>query len=258
MNMPRQPDKRARRYRSVVLRALERLSGGDEDPETLHRARTHLRRLQAYLELVGDAQRAAIMAGHISDLSRLRALQVLEHYLTKQGCKQSDLRAVRRAIAARHGAHLRLENYAAIARAVRDNALPSVPVSPETLADRMRILREKNRKVLLGLAGGGKREPRRKRLHRLRLAVKSARYQEEWALEEPCGLPELVGWLKKAQKTLGGHEDLSQHRRLAKKLKLKVKPVSAKQWKRSRERARRTSGWLHDRLADSEWMSDCR
>ena len=52
----------AARCRSVVLRALDSLSAGHSRQKVLHRLRTHFRRLQAYLELVGEERNAQIMA----------------------------------------------------------------------------------------------------------------------------------------------------------------------------------------------------
>jgi CHAD domain-containing protein len=228
-----------------VLRALARLSGGATAPETVHRARTHLRRLQAYSELIGDARQAEVLAGCVSELSRLRALQVLEHYLTKRGHKQSDRRTVQREIVARREKHLRQGVYGRIAQLVRRHATATGGVSQERLARRIGILREKNRRTLLTLAGLSAQAPKRKRLHRLRLAIKTMRYQEEWALGEPYARPHFVDWLKKAQAVLGKHEDLCQFRRWARKLKLKTQPVPAKKLKRARDRAHHMSAELH-------------
>src|SRR2546427_594266 len=88
-------DDRAARYQTVALHALAKLSAGDVRPKTVHRLRTHLRRLQAYLELVGEDRNAEIMANCASRLSSFRTLQVFERYLTRLRAAPSDIRKVK-------------------------------------------------------------------------------------------------------------------------------------------------------------------
>jgi hypothetical protein len=87
-------------YQRVALRALARLSAGETRPKILHRLRTHLRRLQAFFELVADQPRARKLAKRISRLSALRTWQVFGSYAKSIGASRSDLRTIRRALRA--------------------------------------------------------------------------------------------------------------------------------------------------------------
>ncbi len=100
MGEPNLAEDRQVRYRAVVLRALARLSAGDTDPMTLHRTRTHLRRLQAYLELVGEARNADTIARCVMRLSKLRMLHVFMHYLKTHDAPRPDRKAAKRRLRA--------------------------------------------------------------------------------------------------------------------------------------------------------------
>src|SRR5213593_4443055 len=117
------------RCRSVVLRALDSLLAGHSRQKTLHRLRTHLRRLQAYLELVGEDRNAQIMAKCVSRLSSLRTLQVFQRYLTQLGAPNSDVRKVKDCIRRRRAKLDRKRVYCKIDRRVRRHALLSTEVS---------------------------------------------------------------------------------------------------------------------------------
>lgn len=231
-------ESRPARYREVVLHALTRLSGGDKKPETLHRARTHLRRLQAYLELVGEDRNANTIDRCVMRLSKLRTLQVFERYLAKHDAPRSDRKAVKRRLRATREKLDRAHTYAAIDRVVSRRALPPTPANPEWLADRMRTMRHAHADALRRLVDEVVADPHRKTLHRLRLLIKSIRYQEEWALGRPYAMPDLVQRLKHTQKVLGDYEDLVQFRKLARALGLRSSAIIKKDWRRARTHAR--------------------
>ena len=238
MSEPNLTEDRPARYRAVVLQALTRLSGGDTDSATLHRARTHLRRLQAYLELVGEDRNADRVARCVMRLSKLRTLQVFERYLSKLDAPRSDRKAAKRRLRATREKLERSHTYAAIERIVRRHALPPTPANPEWLADRMRAARHAHADTLQQVTAGVGAKPRRKTLHRLRLLIKSIRYQEEWALDRPYAMPPLVRRLKHAQTVLGDYEDLVQFRKLARALDLRSSAIIKKHWRKARTRAR--------------------
>lgn len=231
-------DDRAARYQTIALHALARLTAGDILPKTVHRLRTHLRRLQAYLELVGEDRNARIMAKCVSRLSSLRTLQVFERYLSRQGAPKSDVRKVKDRIRARRARLDRKHAYRKIEQCVRRHALPPTPTAPDWMATRMEGLRRLHAHGLQDLILKATANPRRKTLHELRLTIKSIRYQEEWALSQAYARPQLVRWLKRVQSVLGEYEELAQFRKLARRLTLKSSAAIVKDWRRARRRAR--------------------
>ena len=229
---------RPARYRAVVFQALTRLAGGDTNPETLHRARTHLRRLQAYLELVGEDRTAGTIERCVTRLSKLRTLQVFEQYLAKLDAPRADRKAVKHRLRAIREKIDRARTYPAIERVVRKLASTPPPANPAWLADRMQAARQAHADTLRQLVARVGAKPRRKTLHRLRLLIKSIRYQEEWALDQPYAMPDLVQRLKHVQAVLGDYEDLVQFRKLARELDLRSSATIKKHWRRARARAR--------------------
>lgn len=238
MSEPNLAEDRPAHYRAVALLALERLSAGDADPDTLHRARTHLRRFQAYLELIGEDRRADAVERCIVRLSKLRMLQVFARFLKKLDAPRSDRMIVARCVQARCRKLERTRTYAAIERMIHRYALPATHANPEWLAERMLVVRAAHAEVLHRLIAEAGTKPRRKTLHRLRLLIKSIRYQEEWALDRPYAMPELVLRLKHTQAVLGDYEDLFQFRKLSRALKLRSSPVIKEHWRKARTRAR--------------------
>ena len=231
-------DDRAARYQTVSLHALAKLSAGDVRPKTVHRLRTHLRRLQAYLELVGEDRNAEIMANCASRLSPFRTLQVFERYLSRLRAAPSDIRKVKDCIRKKRVKLDRRQVYLKIERRVRRHALPPTPASPDWMADRMEKLRREHAKSLHELISEAIANPRRETLHALRLKIKPIRYQEEWALDQAYARPEIVGRLKRAQSVLGDYEERAQFRKLARTLHLKSYAKILKDWRRARTRAR--------------------
>lgn len=236
----------AARCRSVVLRALDSLSAGQSGQKTVHRLRTHLRRLQAYLELMGEVRNAQIMAKCVSRLSSLRTLQVFERCLTQLGVPNSDVRKVKDCIRRRRAKLDRKQVYCKIDRRVRRHALLSTEVSASWMAERMERLRREHARTLQELITKAMSNPRRKTLHALRLKIKSIRYQEEWALSQAYARPNLVSWLERAQSVLGDYEERAQFRKLARALDLKSYPTIVKDWRRARTCARAIPGQLTD------------
>ena len=238
----------AGRYQAIVLHDLNSLASEDTRPKTLHRLRTHLRRLQAYLELVGEEANAKLIADCVSRFSPLRTLQVLDAYLAKLEAPDSDLQAVLDRIQARRERLARTHVYRDVERLVRRHAIPPVPVGQEWLAQRMNHLRELNGIALRELALKASEQPRRKTLHLLRLKIKSVRYQEEWALHEASARPDMVAWLKHAQSVLGEYEERVQFRKLGRKLKLTCTKLIERDWRRARRRARALPAKLIEKL----------
>jgi len=238
MSEPDFADDRPTRYRAVVLQALARLSGGDTDAATLHRARTHLRRLQAYLELVGEDRHAESIARCVVRVSKLRTLQVFARYLKTHDAPRSDRKAVKRRLRATRekleGTHV----YAAIEGVVRRQGLLPDPGNPAWLAERMQVARHAHADRLRRLTAEAGAKPGRKTLHRLRLLIKSIRYQEEWALDYPFAMPGMIRRLKHAQAVMGDYEDLVQFRKLARSMKLRSSSAINKDWRKARTRAR--------------------
>jgi CHAD domain-containing protein len=232
-------DSKAARYQAIALHALTALSEGDTRPKTLHRLRIHLRRLQAHLQLLGEDQNAEVMSDCVSCLSALRTLQVFERYLQKLGRVDSDMRQIKKQIRKLRKTLRRKHVYEKIGGRVNRHALPPIPASHDWLAHRMRELRERNAQDLRALIASAQAKPRRKRLHRLRLKIKSIRYQEEWALDQPYARPQIVAGLKQAQSILGDYEELAEFRRLAKELDLKSSGRINKDRRRARKRARK-------------------
>ncbi len=251
MSEPHHAGNRPARYREVVLQALARLSGGDTHAATLHRARTHLRRLQACCELAGEDRRATSIARCVVRVSKLRTLQVFAHYLKRHGAPRSDRKAVKRRLRAAHEKLERTHAYEAIERIVRRQALPPVPADPAWLAERMQAARDAHAGTLRRLTAEAGATPRRKTLHQLRLLIKSIRYQEEWAMDFPFAQPGLIRRLKRAQAALGDYEDLFQFRKLARSMNLRSSSAIEKAWRMARTRARALSVRLIDYLG--EW-----
>jgi len=239
---------RPARYREVALKALARLSEGKTDAATLHRARTHLRRLHAYLELAGEDRPAASIARCVRRMSKVRTLQVLAHYLKTQDAPRSDRKAVRHRLRAARQKLARARVYATIERIVRRQALPSIPTDPVRLAELMQAARDAHVGALRRLTDEAGSKAGRRSLHRIRLLIKSIRYQEEWALGRPFAKPSLIRRLKHIQKVLGDYEDLVHFRKMARTMNLRSLPSITKTWHRARARARALPAHLVEHL----------
>lgn len=231
---------RAAAARAAALKALARLARGDRRAKTLHRLRVQLRRLQAYLELVGEAENAELVADCVSRLSDLRTLHVFQAYLRAIRAPGEDRRVVRARAKALRKRLDRKNIWSKIARRVERHALPPSPAPADWLAQRLPALRRRHAAELAALIAEARDDPRRKQLHALRLKVKALRYQEEWA----AGRTKLALLLKEAQTLLGEYEERAQFRKLARKLGLQSLDRITADWRRARARAQEVPAGL--------------
>lgn len=230
--------------RTVALQTLVRLARGDHRAKTLHRLRVHLRRLQAYLELVGEEANADRIARCVSRLSDLRTLQVLAGYLKARRAPKSDRNVVRSRAKKLSKKLDRKGVWKKIARCVERHALPPAPGPADWMADRLPARRRAHAEALRDLLAAAEADPRRKTLHALRLKIKTIRYQEEWAAGQTAGRTELIARLKRAQTLLGEYEERVQFRKLARRLGLRSLGRIEKDRQRARKRARAVPGRL--------------
>lgn len=254
-------DAQAARYQSIVLRALASLANGNRRAETLHRVRVHLRRLQAYLELLGKDEDAAILSRCVSRFSRLRTLQVFRGYLARIGAPKTDREKVDKLIELAVDKLRDKKDYDKVERLVWRHALAAEPTDAGWLDRRFAALAHLHLTALEELLAAASKKPRRKRLHALRLRIKSIRYQEEWGFGRDPGKARFVDRLKDAQTVLGKYEELAEFKKLGKKLELESYPQIVKDWRRARKRARAVPDrldWLLKRLAMRRCVSEAQ
>lgn len=245
---------------STVLRLLRQVIGGDEHADTIHAIRTHCRRLQALLELCGDDDRAAAMADCVGRLSRLRALQVFRQYLIRHDAPHKDLAWVEERISRKTSKLIRTEAYHKIEQVVWKQALPGIASPAHSFSRRLDELRHEHERRLKRLIAAAFDKPKRKRLHALRLALKTIRYQTEWLPGRAATKQELLSHLKRVQTLLGKYEEMADFHRWSKQLSRPLRMRITKDWKRARKRARQTPGemsWLVDALVSGHvWPSE--
>lgn len=245
-------------YQATVLRLLRRLIAGDCAADNVHAIRTHCRRLQALLELCGDDERAAVMVQNVRQLSKLRALQVFQQYLTKIEAPKAEVKAVQAWVLEKDRQLRCTQVYRKIEQAVWKHALPTITQGGLSLHSRLEVFRDAHLHDLERRIEDVLEKPRRKRLHALRLALKTIRYQTEWLPGRPEPKQALVKRIKRVQAFLGRYEELAEFRRWGKKLDLSVQPRIRKDWKRARKRARAIPAdldWLVDALASGHlWV----
>lgn len=231
-------EKRAAEYHARAVAFARALRKPPFHPETVHRLRTHLRRLQAYAEFLRRPIVARRLAQNVKWLSRLRTLDVFYQYLRRRKAPAKDLRRVAWALK---------EEAMMVASTGRLEAIRSM-LAKMTLArlrrpvafveDRLSALRQETSEQLAAALHKLSPEATRKELHRLRLLVKSLRYKEEIALETAWADPHRMMALKRLQRTLGDYCDRDQFRRLAKKMNLACRGELKKECRRYRDRAR--------------------
>ena len=226
-------------YQATVLRLTRHAMAGDGTADTIHSIRTHCRRLQALLELCNNRDRAAVMARTVSRLSRLRALQVFRQYLMKIEAPESDIIAVEAWIVEREHKLTRAQTYRKIEQAVWKQALPMITPPDLSLKSRLEVLRHEHERVLSRLIEKAMEKPRRTRLHALRLALKTIRYQTEWLPGQAATKQDGLKRIKQVQALLGRYEEMADFRRWGKRLNLTVQARIERDWKRARRRARR-------------------
>ena len=237
--MPRaQPYRRISRSRSTALSSLTALGAGDSRPKILHRVRTELRRLQAFLDLIGETERSGRIADCVSNLSSLRTLQVFEKYLATVHAGKQDRRRVGRRVAKLLDKLRHKQVYRSVEAQVRTETTGLPPQSDDWMVARFRLLRDQQAEALADQLDMATANPRRRTLHALRLRIKAIRYQEELALLYPFGNPDVVSRLKAAQTVLGEYEERAEFRKLARDLGLSCRKRLKKDWRRARKRAR--------------------
>lgn len=243
---------------STVLQLVHRLMLEEAPPEVVHALRTHIRRLQALLELYGDADHARLMASCVRRLSKLRALQVFRQYLVTIDASRSDLALVDARI---HKQVRTLRQAGApeqIAQAVRELVFPSAAASDALLLERLDSVRHDHQRRCRRLIEAARDSPRRKRLHALRLRLKTIRYQREWFEPQTDQHRACQTQIIRLQGLLGQYEELADFRRWGKRLSATVQKQIRKDWKKSRKRARKVPGdlsWLRRALGTRElWV----
>ena len=245
-------------YQSTVLQLVGRLISEEEPPEVVHAIRTHIRRLQALLELYGNADNARVMERNVRRLSKLRALQVFRQYLITIDACRSDLALVDARIHKQVRKLRQAEAYEKIAQAVRDYAIPSATESDLFLPERLELVRHDHQQRCRRLIEAARDSPTRKRLHALRLRLKTIRYQGEWFAQQTVPNQAFLKQLIRLQGLLGAYEELADFRRWGKRLSTIVQDQIKKDWKKSRKRARAASGdlsWLRRALGTRDlWV----
>lgn len=244
--------------KDTVLRLLAEVTVGRERVDSIHAIRTHCRRLQALLELCGEAKRAREVADGVSRLSRLRALQVFRQYLVRCDATQKDLTLVDDRVAKQSRKLTRTEAYQKIERVVSKLALQLIASPLDVGSRRLDARRHAHERQFKELIVAASDKPRRKRLHALRLALKTIRYQMEWLPGRTAATRDLLSRLKRVQTILGTYEELADFRRWGKPLSRPVQQRITKDWKRARKRARHvpdTLQWLLDALASGQVWS---
>ena len=188
--------------------------------------------------MVEQPDRAKVMGDSVSRLSKLRTFHVFHRFLQDHDGPRSDLRKIRTRIRTEQEKLQRSELYHAIEESVRSH--PPYPHETVELwsVSHVALLRRGQEATLRRLLEEALADPRRKRLHALRLAVKTARYQEEWVLDQPDGRPRLIKCLAKGQRVLGRYGELAQFRKLARKHGLKSQETIVKACRRARKPAR--------------------
>ncbi len=204
----------------------------------MHRLRTHLRRLQAYAEFMHRPKACAALAQSVTRLSRLRTLDVFQRYLRRRKADAQDVRRVGWALREEESKVAHAGYVEAIRNVLESMSLARMRRSDDVLARRLESLGREHADRLSAALRGLSVEAKRKELHRLRLLVKSLRYQEEIAMETAWGDPRSVAALKRLQRTLGDYCDRDQFRRVARKMKLACREEMQKEYRRYRKLAR--------------------
>ena len=231
-------EKRAALYYDHAVGFARALKKPPFHPETVHRLRTHLRRLQAYAELMQCPQAADAFAKGVTWLSPLRTLDVFLRYLRRRRGAVDDVRRVAWALREEETKVVHAGYMEAIVALLERTSLDRMRGPDDVLAMRLKLLGREHADRLNDALGGLPAEAKRKELHRLRLLVKSLRYQEELILETPWGSRPSVAVLQRLQRTLGDYCDRDQFCRLAGKMKLACREEMQKEYRRYRKLTR--------------------
>ena len=229
---------RAARYRQRCLtyaKALEKTF----DPDTVHKLRINVRRLQSYAEFLERAEDAKRLGRAVSWFSHLRALNELHRYLRDNDAATKDIRRVEKEIR-KEKQEIRKSGRLKKLTSLLGHITPeSLGRPPEFVRNRLERLQVENRAVMDRELQKLSSKPSRKELHCLRLRIKSLRYQQEIAVEMRWGNPQTVKALKRLQHLLGDFTDLAQFARVAKQFHLCCRDRIKKDRRRSLKRARR-------------------
>ncbi|MDO8547619.1 MAG: CHAD domain-containing protein [Nitrospirales bacterium] len=231
-------EKRAALYYAHAVGFARALKKPPFHPETVHRLRTHLRRLQAYAELMQCPQAASSLAKGVMWLSRLRALDVFLRSLRRRRGADDDVRCVAWALREEETKVAHTGYVEAIRALLERTSLARMRGPDDALAMRLELLGREHADRLSDALRGLSAKAKRKELHRLRLLVKSLRYQEEIILETSWGSRPSVAALQRLQRTLGDYCDRDQFRRLAGKMKLACRGEMQKEYRRYRKLTR--------------------
>jgi len=190
-------EKHVTKVRTRALAFARALRKPPFHPETVHRLRTHLRRLQAYAEFLQRPRIAARLADCVSWLSDLRTLYVFQQFLRRRGASVPDRSRMDVAVRDEEWAVARAGYPEIIRTRLAGLSVTRMRRPAAFLAERFATL-SRDRAVRLDTALRGlSPEATRKELHRLRLLIKSLRYQAEIALEAGRGDPRMVAALKR-------------------------------------------------------------
>lgn len=231
-------EKRAALYHDRAMTYARALKKPPFHPETVHRLRTHLRRLQAYAEFMQCQKAASSLAKCVTWLSRLRTLDVFLRFLRRRRGDAADLRRVAWALKEEGAMVAHAGRLDSVRTALARTTVARLRQPAVFITSRLASLGRTRADRLDAALNGLSLKAKRKELHRLRLLVKSLRYQEEVALDTAWGNPPAVAALKRLQRTLGDYCDRDQFRRLAKKMNLACRREMAREYRRHREHAR--------------------
>jgi len=232
-------EKRAAEYHARSVAFAHALRKPPFHPETVHRLRTHLRRLQAYAEFLRRPLVARRLAQNVKWLSRLRTLDVFRRYLRRRKAAARDLRRVAWALREEEKMVTSAGRLEEISSMLAKMTVARVRRPMAFVENCLSTLRQESSKQLAAALRKLSPEATRKELHRLRLLVKSLRYQEEIALETAWGDRRRVEAFKRLQRTLGDYCDRDQFRRLAKKMDLACRREIKKEYRQYQKKARK-------------------
>jgi CHAD domain-containing protein len=238
-------------YQTIALLSLARLSNGDPHPEAVHTLRTSLRRSQASLELEGADAHAAVAGRCASRFSSLRALQVFHAYLIRHGAPKSDRAILQDAVHESWRDLTERQVCRKVERRLRRIPLQSPQRDIDALQERIASLYRGHADELKGLLDAAIKKPRRKRIHALRLKLKTIRYQEECLLGRRATRSHFLTRLREVLGRLGKYEELAEFRKQAKRLRLESRPAIVKDWRRVSKRTRSLLtelGWISKSL----------
>ena len=208
-------------------------------PETVHKLRTHLRRLQSYAEYLDRPKAAERLGEAVSWFSRLRTLDEFERYLRRLEVGAKDCRRAEKALRNEQEDVRKANRPAAVTLLLTKTPVARLMRPGEYISERLQRLQLENRTMLDRGLQGLSSKPTRKELHRLRLLIKSLRYQQEIAVGMRRGNPRSVKALKRLQTILGKYTDRAQFATLAKELNLRCRSKIKKDRRLSRNKARR-------------------